>query len=190
MCAAPPPLFTHNVTFDLCSHCVNLQSAAADAKTEAKQQKKRKNRAPRYLIPSVTSFAILAIEEATDVKTETTVLVEETAPVAKKKKEKTTKKESGSVAAPCLAEVEAPKSGEKKNGVIGLFLAATMVCAGVGAAGVGGDWAIGVPAVETDALETWAWSPVWDDREEEQESLAGAVRVLGEKEEQAVEPIQ
>ena len=179
------------VTVYLCSHCVNLQSAAADAKTEAKQQKKRKNRASRFLIQSDTSFVILAIEEPTaDVKTETTVLVEEAAPVAKKKKEKTTKKESGSVAPPCLAEVETPKSGEKKNGVIGLFLAATMICAGVGAAGVGGNWAIGVPAVEKDATETRVWSAFWGHSEEEQESLAGAVRELDEHEEQAVEPTE
>ena len=170
--------FVHNVC--------DLQSAAADAKTDAKHQKKRKDRVSRDSIPSVTSFAILAIEEApTEAKTKTTSVVEERAPVANKKKMM-----SGNVAAARLVEVDVPKSCKKKNGVIGLFLAAAMVCAGVGAAGVGGDWAIGVPAVEKDATETWAWSSFWGEREEEPESLAGAVRVLGEKVEQGVEPIQ
>ena len=172
------------VTFTFIHNVCDLQSAAADAKSEAKQQKKRKNRASRNPIPSVTSFAVLAIEEATaDAKTETNAVVEETAPVANNNNNK---KKSGSVAAPRLAEVEAPKGGQKK---IGLLIAASMVCAGVGVAGVGGDW-IGVPDVEKDATETWAWSAFWGDLEEEQESLAGAESVLGEKEEQAVEPIQ
>ena len=173
--------FVHNV--------YDPQSSAANAKTEAKQQKKRKNRASRKPILCVTSFAILAVEEATmEAKTETAAVVEETALVANNYNKK--KNGNGSVAAPCFVEVGAPKSGEKKNGAIGLFFAATMVCAGVGATGVGGDWAIGIPAVEKDPTETWAWSAFWVEREEEHESLAGAVRVLDENEEQAVEPIE
>ena len=196
MCVAPPPLFTHVFGAAPFVHtCVRpltfvhnvYDPQFAAAKTEAKLQKKSKNRASRKYIPSVTSFAILAVEEATtEAKTETTAVVEETALVANNNN----KKKNGSVAAPRFVEVDAPKNGEKKNGVISLFLAATMVCAGVGAAGVGGDWAIGIPAVEKDPTETWAWSAFWVEREEEHESLAGAVRVLDENEEQAVEPIE
>lgn len=79
------------------------------------------------------------------------------------------------------------EGGEKKNGVLGLFLAGTMVCAGVGVAGVAGYYASDVPTVVVkEATEMCASGAFWGGRESEQESLAGAVCVVGE-EEQAFE---
>ena len=89
-----------------------------------------------------------------------------------------TKKKSGSVA---------EEGGEKRNGMFGLFLAATMVCAGVGAAGVAGDFESEVRAVVKGATEMCAWHDFWGGREREQESLAGAVCALGKEGEQAFE---